>query len=247
MHSRILSIAAIDSSGGAGMNQDIRVAALFQRSIYCCPTGYTFQSNQGVEAIRPLSADIFRQMLIRGLQEYKPHYVKIGALCAPAQIQILKETLSHYSCKCILIDPILKPSKGISFIRRYKRYLELFELADFISPNWEELAKISELPIINIETSLSAAKLLAQRYDIKILLTGGHAESDPIPESFVSKTIIKIHHLPRKNWAYSHGTGCALTMAFLCYLEDGLPADVAYRSASHWVSEFYDQLNDSGG
>lgn len=244
MISRILSIAALDSSGGAGMNQDIRVAALFQRSIYCCPTGYTIQSSQGVEAIHPLSPPFFQKQLSRILDEYNPLYIKIGALCAPSQISILKEILSEYKCLNILIDPILKPTKGISFIRNPKLYQELLKIAEFISPNWAELAEISGRPIHNFAMSLSAAKLLAQRYKINILLTGGHANCDPIPETYISEDHTKTHYLPKKYWHYTHGTGCALAMAFLCYLENGYSAEKAFCAASHWVSDFFDKLND---
>jgi len=240
---QILAITAIDSSGGAGLNQDIRVAALLGNQICCCPTGYTIQNANGVEAIHPISDRFFRKTLKSVLQTDKPGLVKIGALCRESQIQILCEELKAYASAEILVDPVFSPSKGKSFIQDAKLYHPLLEIATYLSPNLPELAKLNINHCDDTLKILEQAQHLAKRFDLKILVKGGHQDQDPISQSYVTMTDCQTHNLPKRKWSYSHGTGCALGMAFLCYLQQGSRGAQAFMQASGWVTNFFDRLN----
>jgi hydroxymethylpyrimidine/phosphomethylpyrimidine kinase len=243
VNKQILAIAALDSSGGAGLNQDIRVAALFGNQICCCPTGYTIQNNCGVEVVHPISDRLFRKALKSVLRTDKPGLIKIGALCRESQIQILCEGLKAYASAEILVDPVFSPSKGKSFIQDANLYHPLLEIATYLSPNLPELAKLSINHSDATIKILEQAQHLAKRFDLKILVKGGHQDQDPISQSYVTKTDSQTHYLPKRKWAYSHGTGCALGMAFLCYLKQGSHEAQAFMQASGWVTNFFDRLN----
>lgn len=243
MNSRILSIAALDSSGGAGLNQDIRVAALLGHRIHSCPSGFSIQSSRGVEDIHPFDNKTFELYLTKTLADAQPRFIKIGALCSASQIPILCKTLKAYNNAEILVDPVFSPSKGKSFIKEAELYLPLLEIATYLSPNLPEIARLSKQLIDSHQTALEAAKQLAKKFEIDILLKGGHLKLDPIPESYVTPNDVQTHYMPKRLWAYRHGTGCALGMAFICHLAQGFRAPEAFFKASAWVMNFFDSLN----
>lgn len=243
--SEILSIAALDSSGGAGLNQDIRVCSLLGARLRVACSGITIQSETGVEAIHPVSAHLLREQLLSIFDHAAIDWVKIGAICAPQQIGILLETLSGRSGLCLILDPVFKPSRGLAFLPQsaIPLYRELLGIASYLSPNYSELEALTEHNVNNLDSALEAARILLEDYDLGILLKGGHGDSGEIREAYISRKVCYLFSHPRSVWHYSHGTGCALASAFSCFLARGIAPQYAFEQASLWVADFYTKLN----
>jgi len=241
----ILCIAALDSSGGAGLNQDIRVLTLLAEEHQCVCTGITIQNSSGVKAIYPTADKILRIQLQHILHNPEIRYIKLGAICSPSQILILRRFLSSLPEVKVIIDPVLKPSKGLPFIAQgmITQYLDLLCTADFICPNLYELQVLSGIQVTCFTEAVTAAQDLARLYDLGVLVKGGHSGTPDIQEAFVSTTEIYAFSHARYDWDYSHGSGCALSTAFTHFLLQGFDPPNAFEKASLWVTEFYNNLN----
>ncbi|MBW6513514.1 MAG: bifunctional hydroxymethylpyrimidine kinase/phosphomethylpyrimidine kinase [Candidatus Syntrophosphaera sp.] len=243
--SEILAISALDSSGGAGLNQDIWVCCLFGKQLQTCLTGVTIQTPAGVVAIHPVCDTLLSSQIEGVLKDSEFRLVKIGALCSPTQVDVFLKLLQRPRPFKVILDPVLKPSRGLEFMADIDlgRYMNLLEITDFICPNLIELEALTSTRLDNFKSALKAARKLAMDVGINVLLKGGHGKGEPIKEAFVTADKVVLSTHPRRPWKYSHGTGCAFASAFMCYLSENVPPEEAFRLASQWVVDFYDRLN----
>ncbi len=242
---QIAVIGAIDSSGGAGINQDIRVAALLGHQPEVCVSAVTLQDENGVKDIYPVPLSQFQDNLRHILANPELRYIKIGALCHPEQIKALITQLSQARTLKIVLDPVIKPSLGKAFLRAedIDLMLKLICHADYVCPNRPELELLCSANIGDFNEAISAAKTLNLQTRTSVLVKGGHAASDDIPEALICKDIVYRFSFPRRAWKYDHGTGCAFATAFTCQLARGVAAREAFARASDWVRGFFDELN----
>ncbi|MDZ4181617.1 MAG: PfkB family carbohydrate kinase, partial [Candidatus Cloacimonadaceae bacterium] len=196
---KLLCIAALDSSGGAGLNQDMRVCSLLGEEHQSVCTGITIQDDSGVVAVHPTADHIFAAQLDSVLAQGAIPYVKIGAICSATQIALLHAILKSRSDLTVIIDPVLRPTLGIPFIREdiVPQYLELLEHAHYLCPNYAELAALSGIKVDSFDDALAAAKELITHHDIGILVKGGHSDTPEIREAYISQTELYSFSHPR--------------------------------------------------
>lgn len=242
---QIAVIGTIDSSGGAGINQDIRVAALFGHKLHTCVANLSLQSENGVELIHPVEEGVIEKNLHLVLQNKALRYIKIGALSTEGQIKLLCKYLSRPRAWKVILDPVIKASRGQAFLddAGLIELQSLIRQADYLCPNLPELAMLCKAETASFEESIRRAQDYAHQMDTSILLKGGHGRSGTLEEAFVSKDKVIRYSHPRRNWNYDHGTGCALATAFCCYLSKGFNEHEAFHRASLWVMDYYDGLN----
>lgn len=242
---RLAIIGAIDSSGGAGINQDIRVASRFGFQPEICLTATTLQDEQGVSAIYPIPPSEFEQNLIHLFKNQQLRYIKIGALCSVSQILCLTRYLTQYPQLSIVLDPVIKPSLGTSFIQE-KDIISLKELlstCDYVTPNLPELEQLCGIEVTSFQEAVLAAQSLNRQYGVDVLLKGGHGERFGNLEAYICAERLNVSAFTRRSWNYMHGTGCAFATAFCCLIAQDWSPEVAFTSASNWVREFFDELN----
>lgn len=242
---QIAVIGAIDSSGGAGINQDIRVAALFGHQPEVCVTAITLQDENGVSDIFPVPLSQFQENLRHILANPELRYIKIGALCHPEQIEALLMQLSQARTFQIVLDPVIKPSLGKAFLRAedIDLMLKLICLADYVCPNLPELELLCSENIADFREAISAAKSLSKQTGAAIIVKGGHGADEFIMEALIYSDKVLRYRFPRKTWKHSHGTGCAFASAFMCFLTQGSSPHLALQLASDWVRAFFDEIN----
>jgi hydroxymethylpyrimidine kinase/phosphomethylpyrimidine kinase len=241
----IATIGAIDSSGGAGINQDIRVAALFGRQLLCCVGAITIQDSQGLQAVSLVQKSSFASSLGQILNSTDICFVKIGALCAHEQIDMLCSALEYKPHFQIILDPVIAPTAGATFVRKegLSRLKQLLQKVDFITPNLPELQSLTGIEVSGFEQGIHAAEVLQAETGATILLKGGHLKSATLQEAIVSPEETRFFSHPAHIWHYSHGTGCAFATAFCCFLAEGIAPANAFEKASSWLCDFYDTLN----
>ncbi|MBL1375754.1 bifunctional hydroxymethylpyrimidine kinase/phosphomethylpyrimidine kinase [Zobellella iuensis] len=243
MHSTkpvILTIAGSDSSGGAGIQADIK--AIAATGGYACSvvTALTAQNTKGVTAVEPVSQQMIRAQLEAVFSDLPVAAVKVGMLGDGATIRTLAEVLRRHRPAHLVVDPVMVSANGdpllaeeaVAALRE-----ELLPLAEVITPNLPEAARLTNcaLPTRLAEVeSLFAG--LAELECTTVLLKGGFLQRESrSPDWLLSGGEVRCFDAPRVMTINTHGTGCTLSAALACYLAQGLALELAVASAKHYI------------
>jgi len=211
-----------------------------------CSSGLTIQSEKGVEEIIPVNISDFEADTHKILLSDKVNYCKIGALCNVEQVKLLEQTLARKRELKVIVDPVFSPTKGKAFLTEaaLPAFLKLLNKVDFLTPNMPELAFLTGKDTTTFELAIEAGKELSQKTGVTVLLTGGHSKTDNIKEAIINRREVTIFNFPRRNWIYSHGTGCVFSTFFTCSLAQGINPIEAFTNASNFVRELFDSYNE---
>ncbi|MDD2332040.1 MAG: bifunctional hydroxymethylpyrimidine kinase/phosphomethylpyrimidine kinase [Candidatus Cloacimonetes bacterium] len=242
----IAVVGSIDSSGCAGINQDIVVASRLGFRLQTCIGAVTIQDKEkGVEQIHPIAPDMFVRNLRKVLHDASLRHLKIGALCNAEQIDALVQELTLARGYLVVLDPVINPSRGKAFLdEEALASLRILVMStDFTCPNLPELyALAAKSPESDPEIRQLAAEY-SRMAGTRLLVKGGHGEQDGVEDLFADHgKVVTLQH-PRQDWAFARGTGCALAMAFTCFLALNNPAFEAYQLATEWVVNFFNEQN----
>ncbi len=242
----VLTFAATDPSGGAGLQADILALA----SIGCHPlsvvTGVTVQDTVGVESVMALDADWVNEQARTILEDVQVSAFKLGLLGSVENVAIIAEIMADYPDVPLLIDPILTSGRGDELANEEMQAAMcelLFPQATLITPNSLEarrLAFYDESEEIQ-HTSLdeSATRLLGMGVEY-VLITGTHERSTDVVNSLYGahssgiNGLIKSYHWERLAGSY-HGSGCTLTSAIAACLAHGLSMEEAVQEAQEYT------------
>lgn len=241
-----LSIAASDNSGGAGIQQDFRVAESLGYWGLSAVTGITVQSFEKLYSISPIPAKLLKQQIELCINSFNIKAFKIGAVCGEENIKVISQLLKRHNLKNIVLDTVFSPTQGKAFVGHKSINLfkeQLLSYVDIITPNKDELSLLAESQIIDIEQGIEAAKQLAKECGCNIYLKGGHFEGNVIKEALISKSRVTLFEKDKLILKYSHGTGCAFSTALSCYLGKGLALNKSCIQASEFVSNLYRKIN----
>lgn len=243
----MMTIAASDNSGGAGIQQDLKVAERLGFWGLSTLTGITVQDFSSLDLIFPLPLEIIKQQFIKNITSFPVAAIKLGALCSVEIVRLITDLLQEHYQGIVVIDPVLAPTKGEEFISAddIKVYQELLKQCTVITPNKRELELLTNSKVKDYPEAIEVAQKLAQEYDCNVYIKGGHfAMSDSqIEEYLVTPKNITSFTKPRKEFHYSHGTGCFFASALSCFLVKGYSLESACQAATLEVSAFYEEIN----
>ncbi len=239
----ILSIAASDSSGGAGIQRDLRTAIAFDCRMLSAVTGVTVQDYSGLYGIEAVSADIIRRQIERSLHSFEVKAVKIGAICSNDAFPVIAHALRN--ARNIVLDPVIAPTVGKAFIEgdARKLYQPLLEIACIITPNRIELETLSGGTIANYNQASEAALELHRRFGCSVLVKGGHFKNEDMRDILIDQNREYHFRKHKRVWNYTHGTGCTLSTAIAACLARGMNLPEAVKMASDYLEKQYDMLN----
>ncbi|HCL00072.1 MAG TPA: hypothetical protein DHW42_08225 [Candidatus Marinimicrobia bacterium] len=243
-----LTIAASDNSGGAGIQQDLKIASLFGFWGLSAITGLTVQDFSGVDSVYPVQSEILREQIEKCFVNFNVTTVKIGAICSLKNIEIISDCLEKYSPKYVVLDPVFASSSGKMFFNRDEVDIlrkRILPLVTIVKPNRFELELISGRKLKDINTAKEIANDLSRQYNCAFYISGGHFSGDQISEILIEKGSVYQVNKNRKKWSYTHGTGCTLTSAIACYLGQGNLLATSCKLATEFVTEFYDKIEYS--
>lgn len=240
----VLSIAGSDSSGGAGIQADIRTCTCL--GVYCTTviTAVTAQNPRGVLDISECN-NIDRQ-LDAVLSEMRPDAVKIGMLPSVGAVKAVYDAIIRYGLTNIVIDPVMSATSGKSLTGCNAREVSdtvsattnlLFPLATLITPNIPELL---HMPGVDSQGSTAAAACaLMQNYGVRtILVKGGHDTSGICTDILMSQECGELSFSsPRIQTEHTHGTGCTLSSAIAANLAIGHPLNDAVKLAKDFINK----------
>ena len=235
-----LTIAGSDSSGGAGVQADLKTFSAIGTYGMSVITAITAQNTQGVFLVEDLSKEIIESQINVVFEDIEPAAVKIGMVSSPGIIHTIVNTLKKYYPKYLVVDPVMISKSGYSLLKpEAKKSLieELIPMAYIITPNTPEAEEITGIEINNVDDMREAGRKILEELGPKyVLMKGGHLEGDAVDVLIGNDTfeIYKQERLDRKN---THGTGCTLSSAITSHLALGYDIVEAVKLSKEYITE----------
>ena len=214
--SRVLIIAGSDSSGGAGIQADIKTVTALGSYAMTAVTAVTAQNTQGVKKITPIPTKNVQKQITMILDDIGTNAVKIGMLHNVNIIKCVYRILKKYKLKNIVLDPVMIAKDGTKLINNGSvTYLKklLLPLSNLITPNIPEAEVLTGYSISNKEDMIEAAKKILNMGSKNVLLKGGHLKNKMIFDILATKRRIQVFTKRKMNTKNIHGTGCTLSSA----------------------------------
>ena len=243
-----LTIAGSDSSGGAGIQADIKT--MMANGVYAMSaiTALTAQNTTAVTAIMEATEEFLGEELDNIFTDIFPDAVKIGMVSSSGLIIKIAEKLKEYNAKNIVVDPVMVATSGARLISEdavstLKEYL--FPLAQILTPNIPEAEVLSGMTITSEAEMMEAAKVIGDQYGCAVLLKGGHKVNDANDLLYYEGTC-QWFYGKRIDNPNTHGTGCTLSSAIASNLAKGFPMDVSVERAKAYISGALAAMLDLG-
>ncbi len=223
-HSKILIIAGSDSSGGAGVQADIKTITSLGSYAMTAITAITSQNTTGVFSILPIPPkEISKQIEITS-NDINPDAIKIGMLHSEKVIKTVLKSLKKIKAKKIILDPVMVAKSGTKLINKKSIELiktQMLKRVDLITPNIPEAEILASCKINNKEDMIYAANILLNNGAKNVLVKGGHLPSSIMQDVLVDKKDVLIFKNKKINTINTHGTGCTLSSAIASYYSCG--------------------------
>lgn len=234
---KVLTIAGSDSSGGAGIQADLKTFSahgVFGMSVI---TAVTAQNTQGVLAVEDMTSDIIGKQIDAIFTDIDVDGVKIGMVSQIETIKIIATKLKEYNPKVLVIDPVMVSKSGFHLLQpEAKEALinELLPLATVATPNIPEAEVITGITIESLKDMEKAAELIFKLGAKNVLVKGGHLENEATDILYDGKEFkyFKSERIKTKN---THGTGCTLSSAIASNLSKGLNMEEAISKAKEYI------------
>lgn len=233
-----LTIAGSDSSGGAGIQADIKT--MLANGVYASSaiTALTAQNTTGVAAISESTPEFLGMQLDCVFTDIFPDAVKIGMVSSAGLIEVIAGKLEQYGAANVVVDPVMVASAGSKLMVEGAAAVmaeRLFPLAAVITPNIPEARALTGIEIACEEDMIRAAALLEERYGCAVLLKGGHSVNDA-NDILIRGGIVTRLEGRRIDNPNTHGTGCTLSSAIAAGLAKGMELEDAVRNAKEYIS-----------
>lgn len=243
-----LTIAGSDSSGGAGIQADIKT--MLTNGVYAMSaiTALTAQNTTGVADIINVTPDFLAKELDCIFTDIYPDAVKIGMVSSSDIIKTIAEKLRQYDAKNIVVDPVMVATSGTRLIEKealLSLSQHLFPICTILTPNIPEAEILAKMTIKTAEDMIKAAKKISDTYHCAVLCKGGHQIQDAND---------LFYHNGNYQWFYgkridnpnTHGTGCTLSSAIASNLAKGYELDAAVNRAKAYISGALADMLDLG-
>lgn len=243
-----LTIAGSDSSGGAGIQADLKTMTANGVYAMSAITALTAQNTTGVQGIFEVSPEFLKQQIDSVFTDIRPDAVKIGMVSSAGLIQAIAEKLKEYKAENIVVDPVMVATSGAKLISddaigTLKECL--FPLATVLTPNIPEAKVLSDMDITTAEEMVEAAKKISETYHCAVLLKGGHQLNDA-NDLLYRDGGYRWFNGKRIDNPNTHGTGCTLSSAIASNLAKGYDLDTAVEQAKAYISGALAAMLDLG-
>lgn len=247
----VLAIAGSDSSGGAGVQIDLKTIehhGCFGATIISATTA---QNTIGIFDVHEIPFSNFKAQLDAVLSDFKVAVIKTGMLPTIEMIQYVAKIANDIP---LIVDPVFTSTSGTQLgcdcIDAYKE--TLIPIAKCVTPNIPEAQQLLGQEISDIATMKSACEELIKKGCKNVLLKGGHLSYSEIADVYYDGNEFELHRHPKVDTPNLHGTGCVLSSALACNIANGLPVKTAARHAIQFLqgaieSSKYIELGNGNG
>jgi hydroxymethylpyrimidine/phosphomethylpyrimidine kinase len=240
LKSKVLIIAGSDSSGGAGIQADIKTVTALGSYAMTAVTAVTSQNTKGVKGIVSISKKNLHKQITMVLDDIGTNAVKIGMLHNTSIIKCVYKILKKYKLKNIVLDPVMIAKGGTKLVQSNSiKYLKklLLPLCNLITPNIPEAEILTGYSISNKTDMIKAAKKIISMGAKNVLLKGGHLKNKMIFDILVSKKKVKIFPKRKIKTKNTHGTGCTLSSALATCLSQKKSINNACKISLRYVDQ----------
>ena len=243
-----LTIAGSDSSGGAGIQADIKTMTANGVFATCAVTALTAQNTTGVTDILESTPHFLEEQLDAVFTDIFPDAVKIGMVSSAALIAVIADKLHRYGAKHIVVDPVMVATSGAKLLQDNAVSAlteKLLPLAEVLTPNIPEAEILSGMTITDAAGMESAARIIHDKYGCAVLCKGGHQinDADDLLWRDGSGKWFRGKRIDNPN---THGTGCTLSSAIAANLAKGCDLDTAVERAKAYISGALAAMLDLG-
>lgn len=245
---KVLTIAGSDSSGGAGIQADIKTMSANGVYAMSAITALTAQNTTGVMAVSEVSPDFLRQQIDSVFEDIFPDAVKIGMLSSIALTKVTAQRLCFYGAKNIVVDPVMIATSGSRLMREnavktLKSYL--LTIANLVTPNILEAEVLSGIKIIDRDDMIKAAKIINEECGCAVLCKGGH-KNEGADDLLYHNGKAEWFNGKRINNKNTHGTGCTLSSAIASNLAKGYDLSSSVKKAKEYLTGALTAMLDLG-
>lgn len=222
--STILIIAGSDSSGGAGIQADLKTVTSLGSYGMTAITAVTVQNTTGVKSVVSIDPKKIYEQIVFTSEDIKPDAIKIGMLHSTEVIKKVLKALEKIKVKKIILDPVMIAKGGARLIDEKAIKIlkkELIKKVDLITPNIPEAEVLTEMKINTVEDMILAANKLLVLGAKNVLIKGGHLNKKKLFDIFLSKKDFKIFESKKFITKNTHGTGCTLSSAITTFYSCG--------------------------
>jgi hydroxymethylpyrimidine/phosphomethylpyrimidine kinase len=238
--SKVLIIAGSDSSGGAGIQADIKTVSALGCYAMTAITAVTVQNTTGVKSIIPIKPKEISNQIEFTARDIKPNAIKIGMLHSAKVISAVMESLKKINIKKIVLDPVMVAKGGTKLINNEaidEIKKKLMKKILLITPNIPEAELLTNTKINSLNDMIKAGQLLINLGAKNVLIKGGHLKSNEINDILLNKKIIKIFKNKKYKSKNTHGTGCTLSSAIATNLSCGKDLIKSCEQGIKYVNE----------
>ncbi len=243
-----LTIAGSDSSGGAGIQADIKT--MLANGVYAMSaiTALTAQNTTGVKSIMEVTPEFLGDQLDCIFTDIRPDAVKIGMVSSTGLIHKIAEKLNEYHAENIVVDPVMVATSGAKLISddaigTLKEVL--FPLACVLTPNIPEAEVLADMRVKSEEDMIEAARRISENYQCAVLCKGGHQLNDANDLLYRDGSYRWFYGKRIEN-PNTHGTGCTLSSAIASNLAKGYSLDESVERAKNYISGALSAMLDLG-
>ena len=243
-----LTIAGSDSSGGAGIQADIKTMTAHGVYAMSAITALTAQNTTGVTDILESTPEFLAEQLDCVFTDIFPDAVKTGMVSSTALIEVIAAKLRQYGAKNIVVDPVMVATSGSRLISEDAVGAlceHLLPLATVLTPNIPEAELLSGMEIKDAGGMERAARAISERYGCAVLCKGGHQINDA-DDLLWRNGAGRWFRGKRIATSNTHGTGCTLSSAIASELAKGLDLDGAVERAKAYISGALSAMLDLG-
>jgi len=235
---KILTIAASDSSCGAGIQADIKAISVLGGYALSAITALTAQNSISIEDVHPVPCDFLSKQLDAVLKDIGADAVKTGMLLEETAVKTIVDKIKEHNIPIIVIDPVISSTTGHTLLKDNALKIlkeELLPLATMVTPNLDETFALTGIKADSISSMKDAAKKLFKLGAKNILIKGGHLKEDPIDILYDGKSFFEFPE-KRIHTKNTHGTGCTLSAAIATELAKGFSPVDAVKNAKEFIT-----------
>lgn len=235
---KVLTIAGSDSSGGAGIQADLKTMTVHGVYGMSVITALTAQNTMGVSSILEATPEFVGQQLDCIFTDITPDAIKIGMVSNSKIIEVIVEKLKEYNAKNIVVDPVMIATSGSRLLSDEAMDAiigKLIPIADIITPNIPEAQALCEMSINSTKDMEEAAKKISEMLKGAVLIKGGHLSDTADDLLYIDGRPIWVRGERIEN-PNTHGTGCTLSSAIACNLAQGLDVERSVSYAKDYLT-----------
>lgn len=234
----VLTIAGSDSSGGAGIQADIKTIMANGCYAMSAITALTAQNTLGVTEIQETSSEMLALQLDAVFTDIRPDAIKIGMVASEKLIRVIADKIKEYQAEHVVVDTVMISTSGHRLIDEdaigaLKECL--LPIAEVITPNIPEAEVLAEMTIRDEQDMVRVAEKISKVYGCAVLCKGGHSINDA-NDVLYSDGKVNWYYGKRIDNPNTHGTGCTLSSAIASNLAKGYKIDEAIRNAKDYIS-----------